>query len=172
MFTQLIASKKVLPGMERGPIEWRAINVNHRGSRQGANKCKGLKRLNAQPHRKGGENFMKKYKWFTLISIFSVMLVGCANFLMKDLSEDMMLANQGLQEISKENYIRAEIYLKRALKLNPNNPYALLNMGVLYQNMDSLKRRVKCIRGLSSLIQRRWRGTATKIRALEKRLSI
>lgn len=72
---------------------------------------------------------MKKFKWIALIIMMCGMLVGCAT-----LREDMRLSNQGLGEISKGNYQDAEKYLERALSSNPNNPYAILNMGVVYHN--------------------------------------
>jgi general secretion pathway protein D len=72
---------------------------------------------------------MKKSKWIALIIIMVGILVGCAT-----LSEDMRLSNKGLGEISKGNYQEAEKYLQRALSINPNNPYAILNMGVVYHN--------------------------------------
>jgi len=72
---------------------------------------------------------MKKFKWIALIIMMGGMLVGCAT-----LREDMKLSNQGLDQISKGNYQEAEKYLERALSINPNNPYAILNMGVVYHN--------------------------------------
>ena len=72
---------------------------------------------------------MKKTKWFTLILVVCVVLIGCTV-----LREDMRLSNRGLKEISKGNFQQAEKYLERALSLNPDNPYAVLNMGVVYQN--------------------------------------
>lgn len=78
---------------------------------------------------------MKKCERFTLILVFSILLGGCA----ATLSEDKRLSNQGFQEISWGNYRQAEILLNRALSLNPNNPYALLNMGVVYQNTGRIE---------------------------------
>ena len=72
---------------------------------------------------------MKKFKWIALILIMGGFLVGCAT-----LHEDMRLSNQGLEQISKGNYQEAEKYLERALSINPDNPYAILNMGVVYHN--------------------------------------
>ncbi len=70
---------------------------------------------------------MRKLTCLAFIIIIGYMLVGCAT-----LSEDMKLSNQGLEEITKNNYQQAERYLERALSLNSNNPYANLNMGVVY----------------------------------------
>lgn len=79
---------------------------------------------------------MKKYRGLSITLIIGVLLFGCA----QSLSKDLLLSNQGLQEISKENYPQAEKYLNQALELNPNNPYALLNMGVVYQKMGQPER--------------------------------
>jgi hypothetical protein len=58
-------------------------------------------------------------------------LSGCA-------TQDMELSNQGFQEISGKNYGQAEVSLEKALSINPDNPYALLNMGVVYQETGRL----------------------------------
>jgi nucleoid-associated protein YgaU len=80
---------------------------------------------------------MEKYKRVTLILVLSVVVFGgCA----ATLSEDKRLSNQGFQEISWGNYRQAEVLLDRALSLNPNNPYALLNMGVVYQNTGRIEK--------------------------------
>jgi tetratricopeptide (TPR) repeat protein len=58
-------------------------------------------------------------------------MAGCA-------TQDMELSNEGFQAISGQNHGRAEISLKKALSINPDNPYALLNMGVVYQETGRL----------------------------------
>src|SRR4030066_1657883 len=75
---------------------------------------------------------MKKYKWLAFILII-VMAAGCVNFLR---SEDMRYSNKGLKEIKKGNYQEAEKYLQKALSIKPDNPYASLNLGVVYFNTD------------------------------------
>ncbi len=75
---------------------------------------------------------MKKYKWFAFILLI-VMVTGCVNFLR---SEDMRYSNKGLKEIKKGNYQEAEKYLQKALSIKSDNPYAILNMGVVYFNTD------------------------------------
>ncbi len=71
---------------------------------------------------------MQKYKYITMTLLLVLFLSGCINFLR---SEDMRLANKGLQEIKRGNYREAENYLDKALSKNPNNTYAILNMGVV-----------------------------------------
>jgi len=58
-------------------------------------------------------------------------VVGCA-------TQDMELSNEGFQAISGKNYGHAETSLEKALSINPDNPYALLNMGVVYQETGRL----------------------------------
>ena len=69
---------------------------------------------------------MKKY--WSLALIFTVMSVGCAGK-----RRDIRLLDQGIQELSKGNYQKAELYLDGALSVNPDNLYALFDMGMIYQ---------------------------------------
>jgi len=57
--------------------------------------------------------------------------VGCA-------TQDMELSNEAFQALSGNNYAQAEASLEKALSINPDNPYALLNMGVVYQETGRL----------------------------------
>jgi tetratricopeptide (TPR) repeat protein len=50
----------------------------------------------------------------------------------------MELSNEGFQAIAGKNYGQAEKNLEKALFINPENPYALLNMGVVYQETGRL----------------------------------
>jgi len=43
-------------------------------------------------------------------------------------------ANLGVAELAKGNYPLAEAHFQKALKRNPSDPYALLGLGVVYQN--------------------------------------
>ena len=74
---------------------------------------------------------MRNFKWFLLVGMLGFILGGCA-------TQDMELSNEGFQEISRKNYGQAEVNLKKALSINPDNPYALLNMGVVYQETGRL----------------------------------
>lgn len=47
---------------------------------------------------------------------------------------DIQLSNRGFSYLQQGEYAQAEHYLERALGENPDNPYALLNMGAVYQN--------------------------------------
>ena len=49
-------------------------------------------------------------------------------------TRDMMHNETGYRALSKGDYKKAEDDLNAALKAKPTNPYALLNLGALYQN--------------------------------------
>ena len=74
---------------------------------------------------------MKILLWFSLSLWLGLGLSGCA-------TRDMELSNEGFQAISKGDYAQAEGPLKQALSINPDNSYALLNMGVVYQETGRL----------------------------------
>ncbi len=76
---------------------------------------------------------MGRYKYVGLILLTALLVSGCINFLR---SEDMRLSNRALQEIKRGNYKDAENLLDKALSKNPDNPFAILNMGVVYFNTD------------------------------------
>lgn len=69
---------------------------------------------------------MENCRRVAVIIAFCVLLSGCA-------SKDMMLSNQGFEAIGRTDYVSAEKCLEESLALNPKNPYALLNMGVVYE---------------------------------------
>ena len=71
---------------------------------------------------------MKYFKCFVLLLV--VLAVGCATGA-KQVANDMELANQGFEALSQGRYGDAETYLDKALAQNPNNSYALLNLGVV-----------------------------------------
>ena len=74
---------------------------------------------------------MKILSRWVLITLGIAGLVGCA-------AQDMELSNQGFRAISDKNYGEAETSLEKALSINPDNPYALLNLGVVYQETGRL----------------------------------
>jgi len=65
-------------------------------------------------------------------------------------TEDMTLSDQGFELLEAEDYDTAEGYFERALEINPNNPYALLNLGVVYDVKDE---RGKAIRMYEKVIK-------------------
>jgi tetratricopeptide (TPR) repeat protein len=74
---------------------------------------------------------MRVSRWLVLLTVGVAGLVGCA-------TQDMELSNEGFRAISEKNYGQAETSLEKALSINPDNPYALLNMGVVYQETGRL----------------------------------
>jgi hypothetical protein len=76
---------------------------------------------------------MRVSRWLVLLTLSIAGLVGCA-------TQDMELSNEGFQSISEKNYGQAETSLEKALSINPDNPYALLNMGVVYQETGRLSK--------------------------------
>ena len=51
----------------------------------------------------------------------------------REQTEDMRLSDLGYQFLEAKDYDKAKQYLEQALEINPDNPYALLNMGVIYE---------------------------------------
>jgi general secretion pathway protein D len=65
-------------------------------------------------------------------------------------TEDMRLSDQGFELLETDDYDAAQDYFEKALEINPNNPYALLNLGVVY---DVKGEREKAIRMYEKVIQ-------------------
>ncbi len=65
-------------------------------------------------------------------------------------TEDMILSDQGFELLESEDYDTAEGYFERALQINPDNPYALLNLGVVY---DAKGERDKAIQMYEKVIE-------------------
>ncbi len=51
----------------------------------------------------------------------------------REQTEDMRLSDLGYQFLQAKDYDKAKQFLEQALEINPDNPYALLNMGVTYE---------------------------------------
>ena len=47
--------------------------------------------------------------------------------------EDMQLSDLGYRHLQAKEYDRAKEYFEKALEINPDNPYAILNMGVIFE---------------------------------------
>jgi len=50
------------------------------------------------------------------------------------MTKDMKMVEAGFHFITIKDYERAMLYFKEALEINPQNPYAYLNLGYIYQN--------------------------------------
>jgi hypothetical protein len=74
---------------------------------------------------------MKRRKLLLAAIVFIV--AGCGGS-STNVPQDVSLANQGFENLTSGNYVQAEATLLVALDLNPTNPYALLNLGAVYQD--------------------------------------
>jgi general secretion pathway protein D len=72
--------------------------------------------------------------------ILVLFVISCAGAGNSSLPYDMTLTNEGYSELMRENYEQAEAFFDLALSVNPNNPYALLNLGVVYQNTGRVEK--------------------------------
>ena len=97
---------------------------------------------------------MKKTGGVLTVLILSVLLCGCATS-----SRDMNYMNQGFDELSNGNFKKAEEYLDKALSINPDNLYAILNLGVVYQNTE---RREKAREMYQKVIERESKSPASR----------
>ena len=67
-----------------------------------------------------------------LLLAIALICVGCSGS--SYITQDTYLAHQGFLELLKENYAMAEANLLVSLDIDPRNPYALLNLGAVYQD--------------------------------------
>jgi general secretion pathway protein D len=58
-------------------------------------------------------------------------------------TEDMRLSDLGYQFLEAKDYDQAKEYFEQALEINPNNPYALLNLGVVYEAQGNREEAIK-----------------------------
>lgn len=80
------------------------------------------------------------------VSSMVFLLLGCASA-----TKDMQLSDRGFQELSKGNYEQAEKDLHEALAINRFNPYAWLNLGVVYQNTGRTEKAREAYQNVISL---------------------
>ena len=75
-----------------------------------------------------------------ILSGCTLALIGAAQQSMKSdepaVATDQRLADLGRSALSGGSYGLAEAYLAEALKANPDNPYALHDLGVVYYNTN------------------------------------
>ncbi|MEE8273917.1 MAG: tetratricopeptide repeat protein, partial [Alphaproteobacteria bacterium] len=86
------------------------------------------------------------------------------------LDNDQRLADLGFAAITEGNLGLAETYLDAALAINPNNPYALLNLGVVYQHTGRMPAARKLYNKLTVLDPPDTAVTATRERQVGTRL--
>ena len=77
----------------------------------------------------------------SLLMLIALVCWGCATS--PPISQDIFLVEKGFEELSNSNYLEAEAYLSAALDINPNNPYTLLNLGVVFQDTGRTKEAIQ-----------------------------
>jgi len=111
------------------------------------------------------EKKMKNVKVLSIIVIAIALLISGCMF-----SMDSRLVEKGFQHLQKDELAAAETNFLEALKKNPDNPYAMLNLGVVYQNTNRL---TKAAEMYNSVIRRNGTervGKSTKTGAKGKTL--
>lgn len=73
-----------------------------------------------------------------IAAILVLIVTGCAGTSNSAIPYDMTLTNEGYNELMRSNFEQAEAFFELALSVNPENPYALLNLGVVYQNTGQI----------------------------------
>jgi len=76
-----------------------------------------------------------------LLMLIALVLGGCTTS--PHVSQDMFLSEHGFAALSSSDYSEAEAYLLVALDINPNNPYTLLNLGVVFQDTGRTKEAIQ-----------------------------
>jgi general secretion pathway protein D len=61
------------------------------------------------------------------------------------------LADMGFAKLQKGEYDKAEAYFNQALKINPDNPYALINLGVIYEHQGNREKAAEKYRQVLNL---------------------
>ena len=72
-----------------------------------------------------------------MVSFLALMLLSCASTPEK--APDVDLTEQAFEAISAGDFKKAEALLEVALSINSNNPFAILNMGVVYHNTNRIE---------------------------------
>ena len=81
---------------------------------------------------------MKIKALFIILLSLSFLLINCSSTPEK--APDVDLSEQAFEAISEGNYEQAEALLEVALSINPDNPYAILNLGVVYQRTGRIEK--------------------------------
>ena len=79
---------------------------------------------------------MNRILWLLIISC--LYFTGCASGPAE--APDVKLADEAYGLILKGDYEQAEATLEVARSINPDNPYVLLNLGVVYQNTGRIEK--------------------------------
>ncbi|RLC01226.1 MAG: hypothetical protein DRH90_16680 [Deltaproteobacteria bacterium] len=80
-----------------------------------------------------------KIKALSIILLsLSFLMISCSSTPEK--APDVDLSEQAFEAISEGDYEQAEALLEVALSINPDNPYAILNLGVVYQRTGRIEK--------------------------------
>jgi len=80
-----------------------------------------------------------KIKALSIILLsLSFLLISCSSTPEK--APDVDLSEQAFEALSEGDYEQAEALLEVALSINPDNPYAILNLGVVYQRTGRIEK--------------------------------
>ncbi len=73
----------------------------------------------------------------------------------------MQLCDLGYRRLQAKDYDKAKEYYEEALAVNPDNPYAILNMGVIYQEKGDIDKAIDMYNRIISLnpVERAIRST-------------
>ena len=80
---------------------------------------------------------MRKLNVMVFVAI-AVLMFGCSM-----VAKDVQLTETGFQQLQANELEAAEQSFVEALNHNPNNPYAMLNLGVVYQNTNRIDQAVE-----------------------------
>lgn len=59
------------------------------------------------------------------------------------IAKEMKFVNDGYNYLVDKNYDRAKFYFEEAIKINPNNSYALYNLGLVHEKQGNKKEAIK-----------------------------
>ncbi len=76
---------------------------------------------------------MKKFYLF-LVVVIAIFVSGCLG------GTEASLVERGFQQILDDELVAAEASFDEVLRLNPDNAYALLNLGVVYENTNRIEK--------------------------------
>ena len=105
---------------------------------------------------------MEKGRWLIITTIMFALLLGCGG-------KDMKLTNQGSEAIIVQDYLGAERYLGEALARNPDNPYALFNMGLVYENTGRQQQAISMYQKVLGLETTQGKKTSPEDQAVTER---
>ena len=97
----------------------------------------------------------KAYSGMTLLNINAFKFCNLFSSVQldhKELSADMKWIDMGYRQLMiAKNYDKAQFYFQEALKINPNNAYAYLNLGVTYEKKNQIPEAIEMYKKVITL---------------------